>query len=349
MLIDSKPLNLIFFSYGYWGHEIIVLTLSRFYATSTAMLDKNTARPLSREAFIRRVLLPEVAIRLVAEDLGIPAKDPRAWKVVEKSRAYGVALFSDENSWYDLNDIQENMPLIPVPAKPLPAPSDKHAWYFKQLPTELKPFILSIFDPPAFGNCGFLAVANALGMTEKDSYHRIRTALKKELELHREDHKNFLKANEEHLKNPGKARTYDEVNQLLHRLNWTTASCNSEFYMNNSMGYAIASAFEQAVVILDKNTTNCHTYLPYRIRPNHIDPICVLFVDNNHFIRLITSKDFPFPSMYLGGWGKKQNCTVPRWKIAYSPAMQLWVDMFPAPRSEEGGIVEWFFSSVVCM
>lgn len=183
-----------------------------------------------------------------------------------------------------------------------------------------------------------------MGLTKSDSYLDVRDAIRKELVMHLQDHETFLQANEEHLKHPDKVRSSTEVEELLDRLDCQTAKCAPSHYMNNRMGYAIASAFERAVVILERNPNNCHSFLPYRIRPNHVDPIVLLFVNNNHFVRLtVKSEGFPFPPMYLTGWARSSSRPVPRWKTAYSPAMDIWNNMFPPDqiqRGVDGGTVD---------
>lgn len=110
-------------------------------------LDNNTARPLTRDAFIRRVLVPEVALELVSEDLGIPAANPRARQMMEDSRAYGLAMFSDANAENVQVQIQAPpppIPVIPALASSPDAPTKSSHKYLERLPIELRPFITSV-------------------------------------------------------------------------------------------------------------------------------------------------------------------------------------------------------------
>lgn len=328
-------------SYGFQGQEIICKTITRLYSRSTSItkLDEHTAAPLPVDVFLLRVLVPEVAIRLIAEDLGILPDDPRARETVEKSREYGLAIFSDDDEIYNLGqalfgDGSGQDPLNEVNHVAVtscsPAFTQIEARYLEQLPAKLKRFIVSIFDPPARGNCGFLAVANALGYSGKDSHIRVRVALEQELMLHREDHEGFLQQNPDYLKTVEKPQA-SEVEGLLHRLSCKTEACTSEFYMKMpDLGYAIASAFERAVVHLTRLPQNCCTFLPYRIRPNLVDPIVLLFVDNIHFVLLNINKDFPFPEIYRTGYAQSTSRPVGRWMKSYSLHFARWKDLYSA-------------------
>ncbi|KNZ63818.1 uncharacterized protein VP01_1099g8 [Puccinia sorghi] len=87
---------------GYYGvqeYEVIYLTLSLMFM-SPAALNETTrlAHPLSLDYFIRKVLVLETALSLIAEDLNTVSTDPLVYKTLEDSRVYGVAKFPDTAS-----------------------------------------------------------------------------------------------------------------------------------------------------------------------------------------------------------------------------------------------------------
>jgi hypothetical protein len=47
--------------------------------------------------FIRRVLVPETALGLIAQDLERETHDPVVWQTLEDSRAYGAAMFPEKD------------------------------------------------------------------------------------------------------------------------------------------------------------------------------------------------------------------------------------------------------------
>lgn len=65
-----------------------------FVATSLLLADD--VKPLDVQGYLRRVLVPEVAILLIQEDNsqpGVPCSRVRAVRILKKSRAYGSAVF----------------------------------------------------------------------------------------------------------------------------------------------------------------------------------------------------------------------------------------------------------------
>ncbi|KAL7004489.1 hypothetical protein EMMF5_005970 [Cystobasidiomycetes sp. EMM_F5] len=81
--------------YGPRGFEIIMKWLNdAFVATSLLLADD--VKPLDVQGYLRRVLVPEVAILLIQEDNsqpGVPCSRVRAVRILKKSRAYGSAVF----------------------------------------------------------------------------------------------------------------------------------------------------------------------------------------------------------------------------------------------------------------
>ncbi|KNZ49368.1 uncharacterized protein VP01_5064g1 [Puccinia sorghi] len=85
--------------YGVQGYEVIYLTLASMFMSPAALNETaRLAHPLSPDYFIRKVLVPETALRLIAEDLNTVLTDPLVYKTLEDSRAYGLAKFPDTAS-----------------------------------------------------------------------------------------------------------------------------------------------------------------------------------------------------------------------------------------------------------
>lgn len=81
-----------FLSYGQKGFEVIMHVLTT-ELVSKGVLTESLSEPLDMEVYLRRVLVPETAIRLIQADQDCSASD--ALKILEESRDYGAAVFGD--------------------------------------------------------------------------------------------------------------------------------------------------------------------------------------------------------------------------------------------------------------
>ncbi|KAJ7481130.1 RTC4-like domain-containing protein [Mycena galericulata] len=83
--------------YGELGSLIIHKCLYRLFPPDA--VDADLVHPLSVLEFIGRILVPEVAMRLIAEDMSLDLKDvddhKEAVRVLRASASYGVAMFPD--------------------------------------------------------------------------------------------------------------------------------------------------------------------------------------------------------------------------------------------------------------
>ncbi|GAA5911574.1 hypothetical protein JCM5296_005251 [Sporobolomyces johnsonii] len=83
--------------YGPRGFECMMTTLTTLFTATNPLLTPLRATPLSVQAYVRRVLVPECAVELIRHDLG-PASGAdvsreEAERVCAESRAYGKAVF----------------------------------------------------------------------------------------------------------------------------------------------------------------------------------------------------------------------------------------------------------------
>ncbi|KAJ7016594.1 RTC4-like domain-containing protein [Mycena alexandri] len=89
---------------GYYGEKGFVImheTLDAMFPMETTSTD--TIEPLELREFIGRVLIPEVAMCLIMEDMGINVgEEQRAVTIMRESSGYGVSMFPTE----DENDFQ---------------------------------------------------------------------------------------------------------------------------------------------------------------------------------------------------------------------------------------------------
>lgn len=80
-------------------------SLSRaFLCSSRHQLTNALAAPLSPDFFLRRVLIPELALRLVGEDLGLDPSDRTVRRTLEASRAYGCAMFPADEPTFESSE-----------------------------------------------------------------------------------------------------------------------------------------------------------------------------------------------------------------------------------------------------
>ncbi|KAH9822341.1 hypothetical protein DFH28DRAFT_882303, partial [Melampsora americana] len=84
--------------YGPIGFEIMIKTLTDTFMSeaSDMTLDVKKASPFPKDYFTRRILVPELALQLIAEDLNLPTSDPKVMNTLESSRLFGVAVFSND-------------------------------------------------------------------------------------------------------------------------------------------------------------------------------------------------------------------------------------------------------------
>ena len=88
---------LLLCSYGELGSVIIHQTLYNLFPPSE--LDPDLISPLTSNEFIQRILVPEVAVRLIKEDQNLEGDvgTTEALQILRESSAYGVAMFPEDS------------------------------------------------------------------------------------------------------------------------------------------------------------------------------------------------------------------------------------------------------------
>ncbi|KAA1107433.1 hypothetical protein PGT21_013862 [Puccinia graminis f. sp. tritici] len=79
--------------YGVQGYKIILKELQSMFMRSAIQL----AQPLDNDFLLRKVLIPEVVMCLIAEDYDLPVLDPRVRSHLEDSRSFGSVVFPDSD------------------------------------------------------------------------------------------------------------------------------------------------------------------------------------------------------------------------------------------------------------
>lgn len=317
--------------------------------TSPDHLDSLRSAPLTPDSFLRLVLIPELSTCLIAEDMNVERTDPQVKLTLETSRAFGVAVFP----------MPEDIAVIPKSAKPdqtkrstrvVVGPKQSHTTapvrsqektglvkpgeqrILSQFPALIIPYIKSVYDPPAFGNCGFYAIAHALRCHKEDSYVSVRRDLKQELITYRDIHEQLISTapgmQSRRMVTQRTAPAATEiVDDLLHRLQPQNPTCRQEFWMRMPyLGYVIASVYECPVILFNPNKSHSYTFFPYRKAPNRKNPIILAFVDGNHFASLsAVPGKIPFPEIYGDCLSPTITATnIPEWINHYRVQLDCW-------------------------
>ena len=82
--------------YGLKGFGIIYSILHKIFLRTYIHNTRQMAHPLTPDYILRKVLIPEAALGLIAQDLLKPVDDPVVMKTLEDSRSFGVAMFPDD-------------------------------------------------------------------------------------------------------------------------------------------------------------------------------------------------------------------------------------------------------------
>lgn len=303
--------------------------------SSKNRLDDRTAAPFSADYFIRRVLVPEIASLLIADDLKIPVSDSKVRKTLESSREYGAALFPNEEELMDQPSAQRV-----CEKSRLSSPEDQLV--LSQLPQIMVPFVNSIFNPAPLGNCGYLAIAGSVGDRSDDSYLQVRRKLLAELSTHAEDYARLI--------SPPQTRTTvktrksvsfgtEVVQDLLFRLDYEDVECSQKYWLRMPyMGLIIASAYNRPIILLDPRKGCSSTFFPYRTLPNdsNEDPIVLAFVKRNHTVvnqdhfvsvEFKETRSMPFPEVFgmHRNAGVFDTTTIPAWSVQYQDQLARWV------------------------
>ncbi|KAJ1412039.1 OTU domain [Sesbania bispinosa] len=147
----------------------------------------------------------------------------------------------------------------------------------KKFPSTLHPFIVSVEDVEADGNCGYRAIAALLGFGE-DSWLVIRDDLSRELVHYRDQYIALF----------GGVDRYNQIRMSLF-LDYGNKATLGKWMTLPDMGYVIASRYDVVLVSLSKSGSM--TFFPLRGRPRSLHQIiCIGYVYGNHFVQWQTSR-----------------------------------------------------------
>ncbi|KAA1090994.1 hypothetical protein PGT21_020046 [Puccinia graminis f. sp. tritici] len=84
--------------YGAQGFEVIYRTLYPLFVGYMNATAAQLAAPLSPEYFLQKVMIPEAALGLIAQDMQLSPWNRLVRETLEASRQYGLAMFPDEDA-----------------------------------------------------------------------------------------------------------------------------------------------------------------------------------------------------------------------------------------------------------
>ncbi|KNE95570.1 hypothetical protein PSTG_11061 [Puccinia striiformis f. sp. tritici PST-78] len=89
---DTRSISRIYVCVGYGaqGYQHIMEALNVLFKQSAAV---QLAPPLTDKFFLQKVLVPEVAMCLIAQDLRVAVSNERVMRVLEESRLFGSIVF----------------------------------------------------------------------------------------------------------------------------------------------------------------------------------------------------------------------------------------------------------------
>jgi hypothetical protein len=97
--------NALLCSYGFKGFELIMAALKKTLV-DVGIITAAKTQPLDVGTYLRRVLVPEAAVRLIQGDRKNCSTE-EAMVILEESRAYGAAVFGQDASVADLETKRE--------------------------------------------------------------------------------------------------------------------------------------------------------------------------------------------------------------------------------------------------
>lgn len=147
-----------------------------------------------------------------------------------------------------------------------------------------------VYDPPGEGNCGYYALAHALGFTSHDAHLKVRNDLLTELVNHRDDyvklHSHGTKRRTRNRAQIVQDQAKIELDVFESRLKHGGITAPRRKWFDSQMGFIVASAYARPFVILGDEPAGCMFYLPYRHRPSTKSPIIVGFIKGVHFVQM---------------------------------------------------------------
>ena len=157
-----------------------------------------------------------------------------------------------------------------------------------------------IFDPPGDGNCGFRAIAQAIGGSEYEfekGWIQVRADLLCALEEHKSHFTKIFGGGEEveRLESSLEVPGAEDVTNVGKR----------KWYERLSMGPITAEAYRRPICFIDKSSSDCLTFVPMLSGPKSsvsMKPVYLAHVNGNHWTLLHVkpvSGVWPIPHLRL--------------------------------------------------
>nr|ABD32313.1 Ovarian tumour, otubain [Medicago truncatula] len=186
------------------------------------------------------------------------------------------------------------------------------------MPRFMLPFIKKMVDVIGDGHCGFRAIAEFMGLTEKN-HIMIRTHLIQELKDHRDDYVEVFAGE-------------DRYNYILNDLHppANTKSCAhlvDKWLTFSDMGHIIANYYQRCVVVLTNlEIGNSESFFPLRGPPppgKQKTLILCLGAIPNHFVLIYLKNGRPLPPSSMEGHNHKKEDAV-TWEDEYLNQHELF-------------------------
>jgi histone-lysine N-methyltransferase SETD2 len=188
------------------------------------------------------------------------------------------------------------------------------------MPSLLLPYIQTITDVAADGNCGFRAVASALFGLE-EMWRSLRQNVVNDL-----------------LRFPMLySPVYHgvDINQAILRISWEGDGCGPDHYMEAPEDlFVLATVYGCTIVLLNPRIDSNSTILPLRRQGTAAGPTREIFIahlnDFLHFVRVDCVPNGPMPPINAY-WHHYHDEGVARWDELYYERIAAWNSMLPPP------------------
>ncbi|XP_057443222.1 uncharacterized protein LOC130735139 [Lotus japonicus] len=174
------------------------------------------------------------------------------------------------------------------------------------------PRVIDIHNVEDDDNCGYRCIFSLMGKGEQN-WKQVREDMIKELTLRQCIYHGMY----------GTDKHYEKVLQALH-LAPNEFATEEKWLSVPDMGHIVATMYQ--VVFVTLSNRGGATYFPLTgpvLHPSEHQIICLLFVNNNHWVKVLISTDFPLPTVNPQ-W--IYHCTVEArgWQLPYLDRMILF-------------------------
>ncbi|XP_057432483.1 uncharacterized protein LOC130725254 [Lotus japonicus] len=184
--------------------------------------------------------------------------------------------------------------------------------YIYEVPEFLREYVIDIHNVEDDGNCGYRCISSLMGKGEQN-WKQVRQDMIKELTLRQGVYHGMY----------GTDKHYEKVLQALH-LAPNEFATEEKWLFVPDLSHIVATMYQ--VVFVTLSNRGGSTYFPLTgpvLHPSEHQIICLLLVNNNHWVKMLISTDFPLPTVNPQ-W--IYHCTVEArgWQLPYLDRMALF-------------------------